>query len=154
MNPAFPSAFAAKVTPADNGCWIWTGSCSPRGYGQFAHDGGTRSAHRLAYTWAVGPIPTDLTLDHTCRTRNCVRPDHLEPVTAQENCRRSHAARGHNVRAVVDETPAVLPGRPAGPVVHGRVSTYTNQRCRCEQCRQAKADWRREYRARQQERAA
>jgi hypothetical protein len=41
-----------------------------------------------------------LELDHICRVRNCVNPDHLEPVTHAENMRRSsnwrtHCKRGH-----------------------------------------------------------
>jgi hypothetical protein len=46
-------------------------------------------AHRYAYEWLIGPIPIGLDLDHLCRTRECVNPNHLEPVTRKENIRRS-----------------------------------------------------------------
>lgn len=48
-----------------------------------------RRAHRVVYESLVGPIPAGLELDHTCRVRRCVNPDHLEPVTHAENQRRS-----------------------------------------------------------------
>ena len=49
-------------------------------------------AHRAAYALDVGPIPEGLTIDHLCRVRHCVRPDHLEPVTQAENTRRAALA--------------------------------------------------------------
>lgn len=74
-------------------CWLWTGS-TVTGYGNFGYgENKTGPAHRWAYEYFVGPIPPGLWLDHLCRVRNCVRPDHLEPVTPSENQRRRHAAR-------------------------------------------------------------
>ncbi len=55
---------------------------------------GTRQTHRIAYEEFVGPVPNGLHLDHRCRVRLCCNPAHLEPVTQQENNRRSWAARG------------------------------------------------------------
>lgn len=78
-----------KVTKDSTGCWLFTGARNHRGYGQVGVDGKTRSAHRIAYEALVGPIPDGLHIDHLCRVRNCVRPDHLEPVTNAENRRRS-----------------------------------------------------------------
>lgn len=48
----------------------------------------SKSAHREAYKAFKGEIPDGLELDHLCRVRNCVNPDHLEPVTRLENARR------------------------------------------------------------------
>jgi len=45
------------------------------------------------YVMAKGPIPDGLTLDHLCRVRHCVNPDHLEPVTQTENRRRGVRAQ-------------------------------------------------------------
>ena len=45
--------------------------------------------HRLAYEDAFGPIPEGLTIDHTCKVKRCVNPDHLEAVTQAENVRRT-----------------------------------------------------------------
>lgn len=70
-------------------CWLWTASTT-WGYGAFR----TRAprdwvkAHRYSYERLVGPIPVGLQLDHLCRNRRCVRPDHLEPVTQRENLMR------------------------------------------------------------------
>src|SRR6187399_713640 len=50
-------------------CWLWTGALDHYGYGAFHFDGNARRAHRLAYAWLVGPIPSGLTLDHLCRNR-------------------------------------------------------------------------------------
>lgn len=77
-------------------CWTWTGSVLPSGYGKIstgplAAQSGT-TAHRAVYEAFVGPIPEGLHLDHLCRNRLCVRPDHLEPVTQAENNRRARAA--------------------------------------------------------------
>ena len=85
------------VSPEPNsGCWLWTGTTNPGGYGAVGFMGRTRSAHRVSYELAKGPIPAGLDLDHKCRVRCCVNPDHLEPVTRSENLRRGLA--GENLR--------------------------------------------------------
>lgn len=78
------------------GCWMWMGCIAPQGYGRvrsYAASGNGRLlfAHRIFYEAARGPIPAGLQLDHLCRHRWCVNPDHLEPVTARENMRRGDA---------------------------------------------------------------
>jgi hypothetical protein len=94
------------VPQGGDGCWMWTASRCREGYGRFNADDAdlpSTLAHRIAYTWLVGPIPEGLTLDHLCRNTSCVNPDHLEPVTAAENSRRAgnwnrgktHCTHGH-----------------------------------------------------------
>lgn len=80
--------FAQKTELGPGDCWLWTGARQPNGYGRFKADGRTMMAHRFAYERARGPVPIGLELDHVCRTRHCVNPDHLEPVTPRENIRR------------------------------------------------------------------
>jgi hypothetical protein len=61
-----------------------------KGYGKWPrHDGGSRMAHRRVYELLVGPIPEGLQMDHLCRVKRCVNPDHLEPVTGSENVLRA-----------------------------------------------------------------
>ncbi len=85
----------AKFISRVNGCWEWQGRITCQGYGQIGVgsrvDGSrrTRQAHTVSYETFVGKVPKGLVLDHTCRNRRCINPDHLEPVTAQENIRRS-----------------------------------------------------------------
>lgn len=94
-------AFEARVDRSGE-CWIWTGDVNPvNGYGQFSVRRRTYRAHRLAWQLWRGPIPDGLFLDHLCRVRRCVNPAHLEPVTHDENMRRSawatktHCIHGH-----------------------------------------------------------
>ena len=69
-------------------CWRWTGTRDRSGYGQMKYQGRRPGAHRVSYELFVGPVPEGLELDHLCRSPECVRPDHLEPVTHAENMRR------------------------------------------------------------------
>ena len=80
-----------ELTPG--GCWLWTGTKNPRGYGKMTIGGrrGTqKETHRLAYQEFKGEIPDGLVLDHLCEVRHCMNPDHLEPVSRYENMRRGH----------------------------------------------------------------
>lgn len=91
-----------------DGCWEWIAAKDPQGYGRVNRGRkgeGTVLAHRAVYVLLVGPIPATLQLDHLCRDHACVRPSHLEPVTARENTVRgvglasrvhwTHCNRGH-----------------------------------------------------------
>lgn len=70
-------------------CWNWVGYVRPDGYGTFQpSQKKTVLAHRFAYELFRFVIPEGLALDHLCRNRRCVNPDHLEPVTVGENVRR------------------------------------------------------------------
>lgn len=97
--------FIEKFLVDDNGCWVWKRpDCN--GYGGFSNRGVRVYAHRWSYQFFVGPIPEGLEIDHLCRNRACVNPDHLEPVTSRVNVlrgigvsamnsRKTHCVRGH-----------------------------------------------------------
>lgn len=66
-------------------CWLWTGRIGFHGYGLATHLGRPMSAHRLYWQLVNGAIPAGMVLDHTCRIRHCVNPDHLRICTPREN---------------------------------------------------------------------
>ncbi len=89
--------FEKYVSPEPNsGCWIWTGYISKQGYGRFSPKWKMSPlyAHRISYEIYKGKIPDGLALDHLCRVRCCVNPDHLEPVTYRENLLRGRGPGG------------------------------------------------------------
>ncbi len=84
----------ARYEVQSNGCWQWTGTYAGTGYGQIGRQGRTIGAHRAMWEHALHrPVPEGLDLDHLCRNKGCVNPDHLEPVTRSENIRRALRAR-------------------------------------------------------------
>lgn len=102
--------FLAKIDKNSPGqCWIWTGSRTADGYGRIQVELGRnnpRAAHRVSYELFVGPIPLGLDLHHRCINPPCVNPDHLQPMTHQENllvgggfagvhARKTHCPKGH-----------------------------------------------------------
>lgn len=90
--------YYTPTTPTE--CWEWQGYISPQGYGRFSNpgEGVSQQAHRAVYTYLVGPIPSDLTLDHLCRNTRCVNPAHLEPVTNTVNILRGIGPTAQNAR--------------------------------------------------------
>ena len=87
---------------APGSCWIWVGSRTSDGYGQFKCDGRLVETHRWAYKRLVGPIPRDRELDHfACDNPPCCNPMHVRPVTRRENALRGdtipalHLAKTH-----------------------------------------------------------
>ena len=79
-------------------CWEWTGA-KTKGYGVMGVDRTTVRAHRVSWQIHRGRIPAGLVMDHLCRNPSCVNPDHLEPVTQQENLRRGVGPTGQHFRA-------------------------------------------------------
>lgn len=72
-------------------CWHYAGYIVKNsGYGRISGE----LAHRVFWREARGPVPEGLVLDHLCRNRRCVNPEHLEPVTLGENIRRGISANG------------------------------------------------------------
>ena len=88
---------------AETGCHVYLGDHHNTGYGRISVGGRQQMAHRVNYERERGPIPDGLVLDHLCRNRACINPDHLEAVTEQVNILRGvgpsaqHAAQTHCV---------------------------------------------------------
>jgi hypothetical protein len=98
--PAAERFRASYRVEEETGCWLWQRSLIGDGYGTFWADGTTHMAHRWGYELLVGPIPDGLHIDHLCRTRNCVNPGHLEPVTPAENALRGAGPLAVNARKI------------------------------------------------------
>lgn len=121
-----------------SGCWLWTGGTNGKGYGIYYTTRGSNKyivLHRAFYMYYKGEIPDGLCLDHLCRVKCCVNPDHLEAVTVGENtmrgigfapmnAKKTHCAKGHEYSAT--NTHHRLTG--------GR------------ECKQCKTDWEKAFR--------
>lgn len=83
--------FEVKYIPEPNsGCWLWVGAHTRKShYGTFFDGEKDVSSHVFSYRYHIGPIPPAMDIDHLCRNRYCVNPQHLEAVP-----RRVNAARG------------------------------------------------------------
>lgn len=96
-------------------CWVWSAQRLKTGYGITSIKMRPCLAHRVLYTWHVGPIPDGLEIDHLCRSRSCVNLAHLEAVShrvnmlrgdtvvarkaANTHCPHGHPYSGDNLRS-------------------------------------------------------
>jgi hypothetical protein len=102
--PTFRQRFEGKIVRAETGGWEWAGAhFKATGYALFSvlsADGKWRPtvAHRVSHELFKGPIPDGLYIDHLCRNRGCVNPDHLEAVTQRVNMLRGEAPSAICVR--------------------------------------------------------
>lgn len=144
-------ALWANVEPTGF-CWNWRKPLDKDGYGT-AHFGNKRyRAHRLSYETLVGPIPEGLVIDHLCRNKACVNPDHLEPVTNKENLLRgftetryhstkTHCKNGHEYNE--ENTQFGNSQRYCRPCARDKQKRLNNDRRRAY-----RAEWARKDRAR------
>lgn len=87
---------ATNVTKQEDGCWISGYSVASHGYAQIGwQNGGERHAvlaHRAAWVHVHGQVPLGMTIDHLCKMRRCVNPEHLRLLPNYENARRTNGA--------------------------------------------------------------
>jgi hypothetical protein len=105
-------------------CWLWMACCDKNGYGQFGIRGKTYLAHRVSYEILQRSIPEGLTLDHLCRVRHCVNPNHLEPVIKLVN-----TMRGVSFGALNKQKTACKRGHPYNST-NTRISSKGYRDCR------------------------
>ena len=117
MNSFFKYERFFKLIKIDqiSGCWNWCGYLNSNGYGKLGIKMKTHYSHRISYFIFKGEIPEGLVVDHKCRNRSCVNPDHLRAVTRRTNtiensssmaaihsrkkeCLRGHPLSGTNLR--------------------------------------------------------
>lgn len=120
------------------GCWIWTGFKDPDGYGRVFYNGKLRGAHHVALEMLGTKIPAGMAVDHMCRVKACVNPDHLRIVTftvnAKENsvspiarnaakthCKRGHPFSGANLAVILVRVKKNSRGNPCNRLSRRRV---------------------------------
>lgn len=80
-----------------NGCWIYAGHINSNGYGLVFGNGKRMYAHRVMYN-LFKPIKKGQQLDHLCRNRQCINPEHLEPVSRRVNILRGNGVAAQRAR--------------------------------------------------------
>jgi hypothetical protein len=126
--------------------WLWIGYIDPDDdYGRLKVDGVPERVHRLAYERWIGPIigssSQRMVVDHKCRIKHCVNPEHLRLVTYRVNAENSDSPIGENIRKEACERGHPFTPENTYPVRGGR--TWPAGRA----CRTCRREWMRAYRA-------
>ena len=119
-----------------SGCWIWTAAINGSGYGtvNVGKHGTVKGAHVYIFELITGQIiPPDKELDHHCKLRPCVNPNHLSIVTHLENMGKADTRNGNT-----DKTHCIN----GHPLAGDNLYTYTGTRGPergCRTCRRRTA---------------
>lgn len=102
MNVTAPAAerFWSKVKKTPT-CWLWEGALR-NGYGCWKYNGQAVSAHRTAFEWEYGEIPTGMVIHNTCGNRTCVRTSHLRLYSYAQNTAAAIASGHHHLIGLTD----------------------------------------------------
>jgi len=93
-----------------NDCWNWKLWISPLGYGQISFKDKTELVHRVSFQVFIGKIKKNLEINHICRNRKCINPEHLETVSHRENL-----LKGDTIAAKNDQKTHCLNGHKFTP---------------------------------------
>jgi len=116
-------------------CWIWQLGTDQKGYAIARREGKIVRVHRWMYEQTFGVrVPPGLQMDHLCKVKPCINPDHLEPVTPGENTRRANKLTVDDVREIRQLSDAGVSQRKIGrmfgigqPAV-SRIAAHKRQR--------------------------
>ena len=116
------------------GCWNWKGA-TRSGYGAIKDKQKVVNSHRYFYIQFKGEIPNGLVVRHTCNNKLCVNPDHLVLGTHKDNYK--DAVKAGSADGLLNQQKR--------PIKHPSKLSY-DKGCRCELCKEAKAESMRRYR--------
>lgn len=93
--PSAQERFWSHVRTSDDphACRLWHGATNPSGYGVIYAEGRRWLAHRYAWHFLRGPIPTGMFICHRCDVPACIFIDHLFLGTVADN-QRDMVAKG------------------------------------------------------------
>lgn len=128
----------ARNSVRKGSCMVWASTINSNGYGTINVKSKTKRVHRVAYELARGPIPDGLSLDHLCRNRACINPDHMEPVTRQVNSLRGVGPSAVNAK----KTHCINGHELTGDNVRTYLGQYGKPNRRCQACAR---EYRRRY---------
>ena len=103
-----PAPFWDKVTPDENGCWLWTAVKNSEGYGIYSEDHIAQRAHRMSAEDFYGKIPMGLQVNHHCDIPSCVLPIHLYIGTQTENLNDSYERKTRLIRGQISSEEAAF----------------------------------------------
>ena len=103
MRGKYLEIFTRQLKICDSGCWEWQGRIH-NGYACFpTPEGNTKWAHRVSYALFNGNIKKQMHIDHKCRNRKCVNPEHLQQVTPIENYLAIIKRRNKDIREMKEK---------------------------------------------------
>ena len=136
---ALPERIQERIYPEPfSGCWLWIGYVGTNGYGVICRTSGPQYVHRIVYELLFGPLPEGLHLHHTCETRSCCNPRHLEIVTRSQHVARTPTHRSQTMK-VRTHCSNGHPRTPENVYYHSSAQSYECRICNRERIRKWKA---------------